>query len=544
MNKRQNKKHNSFVPSVSNGNTEQAKAIFKMAYFDSLNRQEHLTYEKRNTEELETISQRNQAISVSRNLYRNDPFVSSMVNLKAECVIGFQGGKCQFNSDNQDWNFEAQRNIKGFTKDCLYNEPNKHINEVLKSIYISAMVDGDILVYQSNKTQGKLLLFEADQLVQIEDATFKNKAIENGYYDELDELDYAKNPIKKIFTQKQGCVLDRFGVVRFYVVTSDPNASSFNFDNTLILNAKDCTLFANKTRSNQLRGVPTVLSVADLADDLGQIVRSEAQTARKLARMGLAVTVKDKGLPVKASIASQGLDDSDLTPENKAKLQQAARQGSNLVENLKRNVGAEVYIMEDGEAIKPFEFNRPNVNIEPFVTWLKRAIGAKFGLSSVLSLQLADKSYSASRTELTISYLHFYSEQKRLERSILDITIPKFLEINIFFKKISKPTDEDYSDKISYFWPKQPQIKPLEDAQTLEKELNIGATDYSIIDGADWKRIADKKAEVREYYKSKGLGDLVQRETKSGQVVENTDNEDSEDNTDYTGGSVGNISGE
>jgi capsid protein len=439
--------------------------------------------------------------------------IKGMVSTLVENVLGVVGGKCQLHTEDKDFNQAALQIMRDYFSDCSYLEDNKNLNELLKVIYSAVITDGDILLYQSRATDGKLICYEADSIVQIDKAIFAGKALELGYFDELDELDMLGQPKKAFWVQRQGAIVNRLGKVVKWVVTGDSNKATHNFEDCIVLDAKDCRLFANKTRPNQVRGLPILLGLADTSDDLNSIVKSECQTMKKLSRMGVVISQNDLEAANEADIASQGID---ITTASEDILNTLSSQKPHKYESLERNCGGETYYVNNKDKIEPFQFNRPNMNLAEFCNWVNRSIGKSLGLYNLYSSGEATSSYAGGRLESMLTWNHFVSEQKKIEREILDMVTIKVIEIAIQTKRLKLCSDANWKYKISFSFPVLGQINQLVEANANLTNLKAGLTTYSELLGSDYLAKLQKVADETAMLKEMGLEHLSVFETKSG----------------------------
>lgn len=473
-----------------------------------------------------TDEQRRSVLSITRGLYRNDMFISGLINTIAEFAVGKDGGKINILSKDTEFNTVATKYFnKVFYKNCIYNNPNKTLNDALRIITMTAEdIDGDILIWIHQNIGNKIMMFAADQLVNLDAKTYEAQAINKGFFDEVDGK-------KIVWKHKAGMLLDNYGMVKKWIVTHNIGKTNYKFEDVNILDAKDCYLVSNDYRPNQLRGVPNMLCCTEVLDSLKDSIKSETRTLQNISQMGLIIKRDEPWIAAQEYCAKHNLDIDDLTSEQRTQL---LDKFTNDDEDFKKGWGGLITTMGSKDSMEVLNANnRPNNGIVDYVTWLQRNIGKRLGVYSLMALGLADKSYSASRSEIMLTWRLLENRQKKLERLIVDNLAVKYINGLIKDGTIKKPTDDDWQDAIIVCWPTCPQIDPVKEETATKIKLETGKIHYIDILGPNWKQIVDQRAECEAYIKSKGLTIGVANTTNtSTNNVDNIDNED--DNADDT----------
>lgn len=487
--------------------------------FDTLDRtNESMPYQALGVEELADEFKQREASSKCHYLYLNNPAIKGLIDSIITHTFGVDAGKAQLHTANQDWNIEAGKVLKKFIKDCKFTKNRVHLNKLLKSIFLSVCLDGDVLIYINKSTDKKIVIFEGNRIVSIKKDIYDSTAVENKFFDELDEKDSYGNKIKKPWIMRRGCLIDRFGRCRKYIVTNVVDKFSYNWDDVQTLDANDCVLYGNIPENNKFRGYPILLTVCDLANNVDKIKKATAETVRKHSKMALIIAQNDVGNEIEADANNYGINLENATDEEINTLKENAKRR---YEDIDATMGGENWYVNKNDTITPFQYNTPPPNVTEFCKDTQMEIGNTFQMKQIFSWAAADKSFSAARMELTLTWKNIECMQKDIEREILDFVIPRVLQYAIEDGLLSKPDNEAFEEEIAYEWPTMPAIDEKKEAEANVIKLGSAQTTLSEILGSKWIAVLEQAAKEKRKMEALGLTYISPIfQTKSGGLIE------------------------
>jgi len=179
--------------------------------------------------------------------------------------------------------------------------------------------------------------------------------------------------------------------------------------------------------------------------------------------------------------------------------------------------------LNPGEKLNIHDNERPAPGIKEFSSWIQEATGFAHGLGRCTSTGKAESSYTAFRGENLLSWATIYVEQKSVERRLCDFCVYKAINYAIRRGELSTPPSADWYKKVTFQFPKMPEVDELKAAMSQRMFMKNGSIDFSAILGPDWK---DKFGEYhKQIEEARELGlPLAIFETVSGSLIsENLD---------------------
>lgn len=468
------------------------------------------------------------AIAIGRDLERNSARTVSMMETRKNLAFGRV--KMQMNTDNLQWNFEAERAFNAyFGEDCDYRQPDLHIVEMVQLVEAAMLREGDCLIVWGEKYVGepKLLTWEADQLVTVDAADWKKQKEWRG-----------KNPATgkdEPYPQFAGIVTDFFGKELAYVVQSARLADdketrrgdvTARLSECMIIPVEDARLYRRSWRLNQGRGVPLLLPVADNIADANELLKNELLTAKAFGKRGYFVEQSDASASADTAVAAEkllaaltaettsGEETSGEVVVEKKRYRELEQSDANIVEYL-----------DTGDKIVPAPNDRPNLSVSEFYQQVNDEAGAAFGLAQGYSRMQVNSSYTAHRGETNLTVAHINAAQKRAERGWLDWLAVKVIDYYIRqgFGGLQNPP-AGWRRKIGWSFPRIPNVDPQREIAAEALALKNGLKTYRDILGPDWRRQFDELAAEAAYIREKGLP-LAILETVAGAMAGQPDEE-------------------
>jgi len=468
------------------------------------------------------------AISLGRDMHRNQSKYVALERMIARMTAGTV--KCQVNTSDAAWNHAAEYYFNHtWAPDCLLTVPRTHLSELCQQLVSSLIREGDALIVFDDglaRNSGKLLVFEADQLVMMAEDDFK--AAYPGYY------------------QESGVILDEFGCIYGYIVSSvkdaAAHASTIRPNSLSVLARKDClvyttdqaVLLASRYRPGQIRGVPEMLPVSIALDDADEMIKSEMITAKRASKTYAtvyageatqnAIADADLAAALEAQESAGNLDPSTgeiIDPDAPAKPANERPHYSSIDDD----DSAIVTYLDGRDKLELHDINRPNLDMQDFYRARNADAAAALGLAGGYAEMRVTNSYTAHRGESLLTWSAIRDRQKHLERTLLDWIAQRVIEHGIAAGRIPTPPAEPWQDLVSWDLPEMPAIdeKRAVDAQTAA--LKAGLTTYRELLGSDWKEKLAEYGEEVAFIRSANLP-LSILETVSGAPAEPKDNPD------------------
>ena len=420
--------------------------------------------------------------NIGRDLERNYSPARGMLHQFRMNVVGSLG-KLQVNKpsgsvedDGSDKAADWFNSI--WAKDCDYRDPGIHFSTTLQNVVASAIREGDLIGMVDDgliDDSGKLLNWESDQIVPLDEATLAKK----GYSAEGN-------------TQENGIIRGKWGKVVAYVTTGKRGLTVISDEkDATVWKPEDAWLVKNPWRLNQGRGVPAMITSATNILDLYEILGKELISAKRATQIAgfveRADAVTDWDTPGNAG-AGHLPENSDKTAAEVAS--EGANDTANDSTNYERFEALTGGIFEYGAAGDKMVFpkiDRPNVQLNTFIEAVLGYAGASMGLARAYTILRADSSYTSFRGDMILTWAGaFYPLQKWLERSYADRVAVKVLawaQRKGFIPKLS----EGWEHRLSWQWPVMPHVDEAREEAATENALRNGTTDYSELLGPSWR---------------------------------------------------------
>ncbi len=466
------------------------------------------TIERKDEDQILSPSERLKSHNIGRDIERNFAAARGILHQFRVNVVGSQG-KMQLNVDGGD---EAADWFNGeWAKDCDFRD-DLHWSVILQNVVAGCIREGDMLcVFDDQVTAddtGKLLHWEADQLVKLKDDAF---------------LKYPGH--KEGMVQDSGIIRDRLGRILGYIVSGKRGlVVADNLEDVTIYNRDVARLPKNPWRLNQGRGVGSIITAATNFLDMYDILVRELQSAKVAAAMAGKVKRKDA-----VTDFDHPAGGAAYLPENSEKgIATTAEEGANSEDPARINyerfealTGGYLEYMDKDDDFELLKIDRPNVHLSEFIEAMMGQAGASVGLARAYTILRADSSYTSFRGDMVLSWATFYMLQKWLERSYADWVGVKALRWGERHKKF-KPLPKGFERAISWTWPRMPNVDELKEENAIRRALKNGTTDFSKLLGPNWRKILEGYAEQIDFIRARLLP-LGILETESGNKVATED---------------------
>ena len=420
---------------------------------------------------------RGQSIAMGRDLQRNYSAVATAMNQFSLNVVG-KGPKMRLKSkSNPDLAKQAAVWFNGtWTKNCDFRD-NMHYGDMLGILETALKREGDALqvfddfgLVPGEKPSGKVLWYEADQFVELQD-----------FNDKTGPWAGCK--------QCRGVIYDQWGRRKAYAVSSVNGQQTIATKDATIYPADVCRHIKRMWRFNQVRGVPALLTIAADTQDLYELQSGEVQSGKAGSKLLGTVTKSKEAL---AAIMNEAAGD----PTGRAKTDPVYKR-------LDALLGGGIEYLEHDDVFNLHDWKRPALNFVESMDQMVRKSMAALGLSQTYSLLRVTSSYTAFRGEMLLAWMQFYKDQKDLERYACDWDGEKALAFGVASGQIPGPLPADLS--MSWAWNRMPAVDPLKEAQAVELLIKTLQSNYSEQLGPEWEDTHEQLAKETERDKGMGL---------------------------------------
>ena len=455
-----------------------------------------IEYKGEESEQL-TPHRRLQGVDLARNMVRNDSQTRGLVRQIRSNVVG-DFGKLIF-SESGDWFDQARRVFRDWSRHADYIDGSSW-REMLQLVAYAIAMEGDCVVLFDDGQltgSGKLLFFEADQICNLDAASWK---------------EFARGPRRR-WRQCSGVLLDgwgrKAGVVcsRYRGRTETPAKDAFVLTcDPADPDAANWRHVTRKFRLRQLRGSADALASLTTVQDAAEMMSYELQSAKRGASHYAFIRLKTPEvqpedvaeLPSPETIA--GGTSTDSTPAGTAAAASAASAGDDDEPpempgaNLAKITGGQ---MDYGEGVEGVDWDpatRPSEKVTDFLEFSARLAGRAHGLNSSYALGRADGSYSAARMDLVMSWVVFRDAQQFLEDSLADWVAVRVIERAVAIGELPPPP-ADWTERIRWQWPRMPAIDEGKEQQALTLRLKNGDASPQEVFGPGWRERLQQRAD-------------------------------------------------
>jgi capsid protein len=446
-------------------------------------------------------------INLCRDLERNSTSAKSILRQFKVNVVGTLG-KMKLNTKDEETNRTVNEWFNQEWAPKSDSRGDLTFNEQLKLVMTSTIREGDILAVfdDFDRDDGKMLYWEADQLVEINATDWENQK---------KYLDTDGKPLQ----QSSGVIYDKKGRVMYYAVTSDRGKTVCDLEDATIFPVGVARLIKNNFRPNQLRGTGDFFAaLADMEDNY-EMRAKELQSAKRAATTAAVVTKQDatEEAMFRGGTAPEGLlDAGDDTEESTTETIN--------YENLETLTGGMTEYLLPDEDVKILDTaNRPNIHMKEFFDFVLQSAGSGMGLAKAYTFLEAHSSYTAFRGEMVMTWATFYDWQKFLENHIADWVAVKAIKWAIEKGKLKVNLPDGWEKMISWIFPQMPQVDPVKDNTARREAMKDGFLSFADVLGADWKKKLESVADGLKVAQELGIP-LTAFETKSGGLTQENNN--------------------
>ena len=482
-----------------------------------------------------TATLRNQFVNLARNGVRNNSTLNAILKQFEVNVVGTEGGKAYFDFD--DTYADAQeRMMASFADFCEAAEfyDGMNLNDILTLSLKTLLLGGGIaFLFDNGVTDedcGRICAFEPDCIANVRADIFA-----------------------RLFpgcSQSNGRIRNANGRW-FGVIVSHAMRGRTEFDDAskcYFLNSppsvrpvdRDWTYVSLRYRFNQGGGKSPLTAGLGPLIDVEMLQGFEVEAAKKNAQT-IAQLIETQHTPEPqvgpADPAAEGgttIFDEDATDEEVDAAAEAEAQALEepAVSFDEINAAGCIYdVMPANAKLELLDTKHPNPNMNEFIRLVACRGGWSLGISSVYTTGKVETSYTGFRGEQVMSWQVFKKWQKLLEREVCDWALARWYAYASSHGQLAGVAlPPDWRRRVSWFWPKMPEVNPVDAQNARNLGLKNFSTNYEDDLGPAWKDKLRKAAREREFMKSLDLPHPA-FETVSGQLIESAAEDDDKNET-------------
>jgi capsid protein len=431
--------------------------------------------ERKSETEIYNITKRLRGANLGRDLERNYSPARGLLHQFRVNVVGTEG-KIRVNTGDDAGKKAAEWFNSVWAKSVDYRDERLHWCDWLTNVLISVIREGDVLIVVDDSVvedSGKLLTWETDQITTLAESEFQ-------------KTQFGKTGC----VQDSGIIRNKYGKIVAYIATSKRGLYEATLDDVTIFSVDVARLIYSPWRLNQGRGVPDLLTPASNFVDLYEILARELQSAKRAAAQ--YAYVKREHAVTDWDNPGAG---AEFLPENAGKTageveaegaNETVATGAKNYERLEEFTGGYTDYLDPGDVVEIPDIKRPNVNLAEFLQAVHAFSGAALGVASAYTKLRADSSYTAFRGDMVMTWMTFKWWQKKMERMVCDWVAKKVLKWAMRKKEIDELTP-GWEQKISWVWPRMPEVDQLAIQNAYTAALKNATADYAELIGPDWE---------------------------------------------------------
>lgn len=448
---------------------------------DVSKRRKRVSPEVKAPDSIQTSRERLTGVARGRDMMENNPTFKTLMRAFEHGAIR-TGPKIQVNIDPENTGKAATEWFNGpWAKGCDGRD-DMHFAEFIALACTSEKMEADALFVFDDfmRDDGTLIVFSADQLVEIEDFD-KRKP---GFWPGAAKVD-------------KGVIVDPFGRVLGYAVTSEYGKERVRLDDPTLTTVSawhpvrnptgSAKLYKRPWRFNQRRGQADAWTIANTQQDIKEMSDAELQSA-KLSAQIFAYIESDPAAQsaIERAMAAAGVPAAEI----ETILYGDGTATGALAKNykaLESACGGIVEYLNGGEKAHIHTNERPSGNVSSFGEWAQILSGAAMGIGRARATGKAEASYTAFKGEENITWETFEVEQKRLERRLVDFIVFKALTWGQAKGRIpAMPSGWEAS--VTVDWPVQKDVDGYKSSQADRHNLKNGKMTFADLLGPNWEK--------------------------------------------------------
>lgn len=441
-------------------------------------------------------NRRGRLLDMARNQVRNSSTFAAMLRQFDLNAVGRDGGKATFSAGADGQNDAMRDAFARWARSCEFYD-GRRLNDLLRVILKTYLVGGEcVLLFDDGLVEdsGKILLFEPDEMANLEDGEFASR-FPSGWQQVDGHVLNGNGRLVGVFVSRSARGEETFPADSCYKLLRDPDLPD---------SESQWLCPRNMWRKNQVIGVSPIASSIAAVADLEDLATYELQSAKKNSQT-LAQVVQDKMDEAPPS-AFDGADVSSMTDEEvDAAAEEVASDVKTVALERIRGAGCLYEVMPEGTRLDILDTKHPNPNMPAFIDWQAGRTVAPLGLSRMFATMKVEGSFSACQGEINMSWPAFEDAQVFLEQ-ICDWIVVRWAMWAARRGMLPAGVDPDgICSGVAWSWPRQKAVNAVDEQNAIEKRLRNYTGSYADIYGADWREKLAAIGREIEWCKENGI---------------------------------------
>lgn len=424
------------------------------------------------------VAKRGRMLDLARNQVRNSSTFAAMLKQFDLNAVGREGGKATFAAGTDAQNVAMREAFARWARSCEFYD-GRRLNDLLRVILKTYLVGGEcVLLFDDGLVEdsGKVLLFEPDEMANLEDVEFAAR-FPSGWQQVDGHVLNGNGRLVGVFVSRQFRGETTFPADSCYKLVRDPDAPE---------EAAPWICPRNMWRKNQVIGVSPIASAIASVADLEDLATYELQSAKQNSQT-VAQVLQDRQEEAPPST----FDSADVEAMTDEEVREAASSEAAAAQTVSlnriRGAGCLYEVMPEGTKLDLLDTKHPNPNMPAFIDWQAGRAVAPLGLSRMFATMKVEGSFSACQGEINMSWPAFEDAQVFLEQ-ICDWIVVRWAMWAARRGVLPAGVDpEGIVRSVAWSWPHQKAVNAVDEQTAIEKRLRNYTGSYADIYGADWK---------------------------------------------------------
>lgn len=450
--------------------------------------------ERRGEEALTLPWERHSGVALVRDLLRNAPQARGLSKTIRVNTVGSLG-KLVFREDGP-WYAEAAKWFNGTWGRHADFIDGTTWRETLQLCMSAIAFEGDFVVVfddgvlSGDKATGKIALFEADQICNLDATGFAPYAARGLSQTSGIVVDTKGRKVGVIVCRERG--LSEAPADKCFVLLCDPDAPD----------ASPWRHVSRKFRLRQLRGAPEAFAAAPIIADNHEMLEFERIAAKQNSSRPATVLMESAGDDgAEAAMAMDGTATTATAGDAATDGAGDDAPGADFALPALERSGVGVDYVEGVRDIKYKDAATPNPNISAFVDYGMDMAGMALGVGHSQARFRTDSSYTAFRGDLAMTWATFADNQQFIEDAFSDWVAERAIRWAVEHGVLAAPPSETWPEAIAWIYPQKPSVDETKDVAAFRDGLACGMTTFQDRFGPNWRdhlaQVAAEQAEAK-----------------------------------------------
>lgn len=433
------------------------------------------------------------ALAASRDMERNSPEMSTILDALCTFVVGnlgkpfFRGsweGAPGVDPALAAWHRKAERWFSEWGRHADFADGSTW-RECLHLLVRTLATGGDCVavfddgLLTGGDGTGRFAFFEPDQIAPLCEADFGPWAAQG-------------------YSQSSGVILDRYGRRAGVVVSSKRGAAQVRLEDGAFVLLCDpdrpddagWRFVSRKFRFRQMRGLAKAVAALIPILDAHETMNRVRASVKHAASLNYAFSLDPDARPAKDPYDMRGLPTPDEVDDAAAKAEAAAQAAQASAEATIRDearrtnladfpafvrgdaTGAAL-VLAKGDTVQQLPNAHPNLNYLEYVRDETDRAARVFGVPHTL-VGKADLNFSASRAEIALAEASFRDFQQFLEDAFSDWAARRVFDWAVATGALDRPPADDWARSLAWQYPRMPYLDPKKEAEAVVARYKAG----------------------------------------------------------------------